>query len=708
MAPKRSLARTRQTKLNFSPASNASLRFGRAAFVVSSDSDDGPSPSRPAKRQILEQETRRGMELGMPVSQNKRGMFGSSDNEIIIPSGDSSDTRVDRDEVPVALSSKKRGKQARKAVISDDEEEEEVQPKPRERKHWRRCSLDDESEESSAGEGTVVRRKDIRRRNNNTGNSDKQEMPPNRKTRRVAKRAPAPAESSPESASGDEVTANLQKEKWSQKKSTVDSNGKKAQRSKKDGSRSKRKAAILAESSEADTDDIVLVTPRKSAQRRQKLTSDSEEEGVARKKQSTRRKKRQASTPEAESEADEQKEQSGSEADELKEDLAFLQSSPLGLGSTQSRAKTGREKALEALKKKRAINSDPPSSSAGRKKPIVVDSDSESDLKIIPEVRDEEVSEAEQSSETDVEDYGATAHEALYGNEDDNDFINDDDAPIGVPAEHALPLQFSSLRNAKPRDLFKYAIEWMVQKKINPAFASDDEIYEMTFRKLNDEVSSLASSKYHSSVWTPEFTRAIRARPEIMISNIDPRMRAVMEPHCEACNRKTHPASFELSFTGKPYDKETLEPLAANASDSDSDSDSDSSDASSLDSEEESNGEKPTYDDRGERIPPESKAFTLGSTCKANAQVAHTLYHWRYHLNSWVLDYLTRQGHCTAEQIVARDKWSVRKRQKFANKVVDEMEKGGEIKRLHHMYRDQVNWAIETDNEYRKGWGRRM
>lgn len=305
--------------------------------------------------------------------------------------------------------------------------------------------------------------------------------------------------------------------------------------------------------------------------------------------------------------------------------------------------------------------------------------------------------------------YSGTAQDVLYGNDEDEDedFINDEDAPIGVPSEHALPLQFSSLRNAKARDLFKYAIEWMVQKKINPAFPSDDEIYTMTFRKLDDEVNGLASSKYHSSVWTKEFTRAIRARPEMVVNEIDARTRAIMESHCEACNRKSHAASYEMAFKGKPYHKETLEPLAANASDSDSDSDSDSSDISSTGSEEELNGEKPTYDDRGERLPPESKVFTLGSTCQANAQVAHTLYHWRYHLNSWVIDYLVREGHCSAEKLVARDKWSERKRQKFANKVVDEMEKKGEIKKLHRMYRDQVNYALEADNDYRKGWGRK-
>lgn len=146
------------------------------------------------------------------------------------------------------------------------------------------------------------------------------------------------------------------------------------------------------------------------------------------------------------------------------------------------------------------------------------------------------------------------------------------------------------------------------------------------------------------------------------LSSLSTRLAAHVEfltDHCEACNRKNHPATFELSLTGAPYDPDSLEPL--DNSDSDSDSASDSS-SLSADSEANLNGEKPTYDARGERIPPESKTFTLGSTCKANAQVAHTLHHWRYHLNDWVKGYLESNGYLTPEKLVKRDKKSDRKR----------------------------------------------
>lgn len=627
------------------------------------------------------------MNSGLPFSPNKRGMFGSSDNEIIISSGSSSETSEGYGEPRTAPSSrkaKKATKKGKEARISGDDAGKNRKDGGK-RVGQRKADL---PEQETDHEEIVIRRKDKTGRKTTLESSDEEE------TERLKRRGHAvPSESEEE----DTVAP---RSKGRRQTKTI-ANTSRAEKAGRPRSQMELDLNVL---SEDDEEDEAPITP-KARRRTLKVAADeSSNDGAPRTAKKARRAKRCSSTSE-DSDAKEEDAASDAEADELKEELAFLQSSPLGVSSTQNKAKSAREKALEAMKKRRAVNSDPPSSSATRKKPIVVESDSESgsDLEIIPEASEEDSDEEAGSDE--LED---TAHEVLYGIDEDEDegFINDDDAPIGVPAEHALPLQFSSVSNAKPRDLFKYAIDWMVQKKINPAFNSDDEIYEMSFRKLDDEVNALAGSKYHSSVWTAEFTRAIKARPEIVINDIDPRTRAVMEPHCEACNRRSHPATFELSFTGQPYHKETLEPLAANASDSDSESEP-SSDVSSTGSEEALNGEKPTFDAQGERIAPESKGFTLGSTCKANAQVAHTLYHWRYHLNSWVVDYLIRQGHCTPEELVRRDKLSQRKRQKIANKIVDEMDSAGEIKKLYRMYKEQVNFAVEAENDFWKGWGRR-
>ncbi|KAF1957908.1 hypothetical protein CC80DRAFT_491236 [Byssothecium circinans] len=485
---------------------------------------------------------------------------------------------------------------------------------------------------------------------------------------------------------------------------------------------------------EDSEDDVQLLSSKKSRgqlkapdrtrkRRRQAapIEESGQEEEVIR---STRKRRHRPSTP-GDDDLQESQSQEGVELDdeadekgELKEELAFLQSSPLQdrgrLRSTNTeRPKSDREKALEALKKRRAGTNEPSPSATtpGRKKPVIIDSDadSDSDLEIIHEEDPDEGTADEREETEDDEEDGANVHDVFRETNEDEDFIDDEEGLIGAPSDDGplIPLAFTGLSSAKPRDLFKYAIEWMVQKKINPAFSSDDEIYTLAFRKLDDEVKGLASSKFHSSIWTPDFTRAIKARPDFLVNEIGLGRRTVMEAHCEACNRKNHTATWEVSLTGQPYHKDSLEPIS-DESDDNSGTDSDTSSAlSSRGSEAELNSEKPTYDALGERIPPESKTFTLGSTCKANAQVAHTLYHWRYHLNSWVVDYLVRKGHCTPKKLVKRDKWSVKKRGKYANKIVDEMEEGGEIKKLHRLYKEQVDFALEARNDYKRGWGRR-
>lgn len=84
-----------------------------------------------------------------------------------------------------------------------------------------------------------------------------------------------------------------------------------------------------------------------------------------------------------------------------------------------------------------------------------------------------------------------------------------------------IPLEFTRYASLKPKELFKYAVDWMVQKYINPAFQKQDALYDLTFRKLNDEAQGLAGSKFKSSVWTSAFRYALEARPQIEIHELD-------------------------------------------------------------------------------------------------------------------------------------------------------------------------------------------
>lgn len=770
MGPKRASTRKRQTKLAFSPlptdsAAASSLphqvRNRTAAVAIDGspsvrwskrkrarpNSDDDSETVHPfAKKSRIpkpfdieddDAEYRRGMELGMPVIVNKNGMFGSKDMEGYISSGTSSEDS--------------------KLESEDSESEPEPTPPPKKKDGKRPKPVESESEESEL-EPTSPPRKQGR-------HSKKEAEPePEPQSKRKGKHAKKAKSETEESESEPASPPKKGRRGKKVKSESGESEAEPTHPPKKKGRPSKREQAMqLTPESDSEENDLPVASPSKPKRRILKgrrppsshESSDEDVEAVepqpAKKGRRILRGKPKQPSPETESEEQElskaapkkrlrgkalQRSEDESDADgagsgsdqELKEELAFLRSSSPPLpGRYQGSAikeKSKRQSALEALKRKRATGSSSavPSSQStpGRRRAVVIDPDSDSDLSAIKEesvVDDNDLDGDDQEEDgvegTDVEDEGSpklsSRFEVFYRNEDDADFIDDDpEAVIGEPAEEAaLPLEFTSLARAKPKELFKYAVESLVYKKISPVSQLDPEkekLYNLAFRKLDDEVKGLANSKYSSSAWTSAFTRALRARPDIEIDEIGRQERTLMEPYCEACNRKSHPATFSIRFAGKPYNPGTLEP-----EEQDSTSSSDSSSESSLsESEDEGSGkkEKLDYDRHGEPIPPETKIFTVGSTCKGNAQMSHILHHWRHHLYTWIVGWLESNNYCTPELLAKRDKMSNRKREKAANKILHHMETSKETKRLYKLYKDQVDFALQEKNEFSGRWGR--
>lgn len=376
------------------------------------------------------------------------------------------------------------------------------------------------------------------------------------------------------------------------------------------------------------------------------------------------------------------------EKQELEDDLVDLASS----GSdtevrvsqrNKSSQKSARQLALERLKARRNA----PMSS------IVEDEDDEEE----DQVEDEE-EDYNQSSNEEEEEYddlpepstNRTTRKQMFTEDDEDEgFVIDDDGPLGVPTN--VPIAFTRYASMKAKDLFRFAIDWMVQKKINPAFQMDDEIYDLTFKKLDDEVKGLAGSKFQSSAWTSKFTLALQARPDLLSARLDRQSSAHFgRDKCDACNRSGHPATYEVKFEGKPYDKNSLEPVAPRK-DTNGDSDEDDDNSSSESSVDEN--APVNYDSQGRKILPEETVFYLGKFCMSNAETAHSLQHWRYHLYEWVVEYLESAGWNTPKLIVKRDKWSVRKRRKHANKIVDIMEEQGKIKALYSDFKKEIDTA---------------
>ncbi|KAL9098865.1 MAG: hypothetical protein Q9163_005549, partial [Psora crenata] len=248
----------------------------------------------------------------------------------------------------------------------------------------------------------------------------------------------------------------------------------------------------------------------------------------------------------------------------------------------------------------------------------------------------------------------------------EEDFVDDDgEQAIGVDlALSGVPLSMTRYGNLRLSEYFRYEVEWMIHNKLDPAFERNDELYRLAYEKVKDEVTVHAASTFKSSVWNRNFTDALTDRPEIFRIDVP----TMFERKCDACNRSGHPPKHRITLTGRKYDEKTLEKK------------------SSTDTEEE-DSEASDDDERNQQH------FFLGRLCCANAEIAHALHHWRYQLNQMVLQWLSLEGHTTPEKIIERENWSRKKRQKLANKVVDDMVEDGEMRDLYRKFKQNLDAA---------------
>ena len=327
---------------------------------------------------------------------------------------------------------------------------------------------------------------------------------------------------------------------------------------------------------------------------------------------------------------------------DLDDDVEFLRdSSPPK--SARSVQKTARNSALEALKKKRQRQ---------QRRVSAVDS-----IDIQSVSSDEE-------DDDDLIYPDAEMQEQTYYDGQDDDFLDDEHADETEVAQ--LPLEIR-LQSAKPAELFRHVIEWMVQKRLNPAFDANDSVFGLAFRKLNDFAHGMGSSKFQSSAWNAPFLRSLKARPnldEFPFDNPD-------QVNCEACNRTRHPATFVFQFTGNPYSNESMEDVS---------DDEDFAQETAL--------------------PPEDKEYHMGKHCARNARIAHALAHWRYHLYEWTVQWLEDEGYLTPDKVVQRDRWQTKRRADYAYGIVDKMNACGKIKELYHDFKVALEEAQNQPVSY--------
>jgi hypothetical protein len=85
--------------------------------------------------------------------------------------------------------------------------------------------------------------------------------------------------------------------------------------------------------------------------------------------------------------------------------------------------------------------------------------------------------------------------------------------------------------------------------------------------------------------------------------------------------------------------------------------------------------------------------LTLPRFCKANAEIAHNLLHWKRALNDWVIDRIKADGHMDPDKLAERTNWSKKQLRKFANEIVDGWEAEREVKSLYHDFKLNLDHA---------------
>lgn len=178
--------------------------------------------------------------------------------------------------------------------------------------------------------------------------------------------------------------------------------------------------------------------------------------------------------------------------------------------------RTGKEKAREILRRKRAgevIDDEElapsPSDDSEQVKGLY---DTDSELEVLAEFEDDEEGVSGEKEPQPSQKKGKSKARKRNSGKDDeagddedmDDFVvEDDDAPLGVPSGLLdIPLQFTAHAHKPLKDHFRHAVEWLVQSQINPGFPErHNDVYRLAWRRLGDEVSGLASSKFSSSAW---------------------------------------------------------------------------------------------------------------------------------------------------------------------------------------------------------------
>ncbi|KAG6879983.1 hypothetical protein C0992_008576 [Termitomyces sp. T32_za158] len=199
-----------------------------------------------------------------------------------------------------------------------------------------------------------------------------------------------------------------------------------------------------------------------------------------------------------------------------------------------------------------------------------------------------------------------------------SDFIVEDDNSVVAN----LPMEFSMESHEDLDHQFKKIFQFFVHIAVRPAkerhhFMKEqlyrEQYFSMPLQTVRRKLSGLRDSLVSSSVWRPDFKKALATYPVFNLIPLD-----FSVPSCDACHLGGRMSTLIGRLSGSPYD-----PLGFEFKDKDH---SDRSDSDDSDDDKSSKNEKVAVE------------FHLGRFCARRTRVYHEFTHWEYALFKCIRD----------------------------------------------------------------------
>ncbi|RXW20760.1 hypothetical protein EST38_g5103 [Candolleomyces aberdarensis] len=373
-------------------------------------------------------------------------------------------------------------------------------------------------------------------------------------------------------------------------------------------------SASSSDSESSEAEQAPIPSPQKRSQKLQNYESDSEEEENQRTTRAQASSKRRLQQVKEDSEEDSEggtapkrrrltrlrkapvKEDAGSNSEDVDDlDEEYILESRF----RERGKKTAFQKNLEKLKRRK--QKQPLPSSDGEGSDSASDRDEDAPVKVKP-FKGAKPGSLFGSDEDEDED-GSSSEE----DEDEEDFIVEDD-PLAAPL---LPAEFSMETHQDLSHQFKKVFQFFVHVAVQPSKKrrkfmetnmDEEEYFSVPLAVTRRKLDGLRDSLVASSVWRPQFKKALETYPEFTLNSLD-----FAVPECDACHLGRRISTMCGSLSGKPYDRMGFRRLKKKR-------------GSDSDSEEEEEALK--------------KEFNLGRFCARRTQVYHEFCHWEYDLFS--------------------------------------------------------------------------